>query len=213
MMGFILNKEEIGGELRNLKPAEHKALHECLVWSRDGTNNKVLQMFGTIFDNFRMALGTLMGKIRGALPEGSTACRIRASARETHRPTTGTLRDTLGEERVGMVFLDPAGMPLKYDQLQIFKDCCPHVFKACRPVQHTHTKSMAPIQDIVGTTACRIKVDYSADKSASGWHPTGLTLDTDQHAGLDDKWRKDLCLGADHVLKESWVTANDPHYE
>ena len=121
MMGFILNKEDVGGELRNLKPAEHKALHECLVWSREGTNNKVLQMFGTVFDNFRTAVGTLMAKIRAALPEGSTACRIRASARESHRPTTGTLLETLGEERVGMVFLDPAGMPLKYDQLQIFK--------------------------------------------------------------------------------------------
>ena len=122
MMGFILNKEEIGGEMRNMKPAEQKALHECLVWSREGTNNKVLQMFGTVLENFRAAVGTLMGKIRAALPEGSTACRIRASARETHRPTTGTLLETLGEERVGMVFLDPAGMPLKYDQLQIFKD-------------------------------------------------------------------------------------------
>ena len=132
MMGFILNKEDIGGELRNLKPGEHKALHECLVWSRDGTNNKVLQMFGTAFDNFRTAVGTLMTKIRAALPEGSTACRIRASARETHRPSTGTLLETLGEERVGMVFLDPAGMPLKYDQLQIFKESISSLSSSCK---------------------------------------------------------------------------------
>ena len=187
MMGFILNKEDPrNGELKNLKPAERKAVHECLVWSRDGTNNKVLQMFGTIFESFHSAVGNLMGKIRAALPEGSTACRIRASARETHQPTTGTLLETLGEESVGMVFLDPEGMPLKYDQLQVFKD-------------------------IVGTAACRIKVD-AAGQTLGSWQPTGLSFDTTQHPSLDDKWRRDLSRGVDHVLQESWVTAADAHY-
>ena len=143
-------------------------------------------MFSTIFESFRAAAGNLMNKIRAALPEGSTACRIRASARETHRPTTGTLLETLGEESTGMVFLDPAGMPLKYDQLQVFRD-------------------------IVGTAACRIQVD-AAGKTYGSWHPTGLAFNTDGDPTLDDKWRKDLSLGADHVLKESWVTATDAHY-
>ncbi len=69
----------------------------CLTWSRTGTNNKVLQMFGTTFENFHAAAGSLMNKIRSALPEGSTKCRIRTSAREMHQPATGSLLDTLGE--------------------------------------------------------------------------------------------------------------------
>ncbi len=76
-------------------------------------------MFGTIFESFHAASTQLMEKIKSALPEGATACRIRAAARESHRPTTGTLLETLGEESQGMVFLDPVGMPLKYDQLQV----------------------------------------------------------------------------------------------
>ena len=144
-------------------------------------------MFGTIFESFHAAAGNLMNKIRAALPEGSTACRIRASARETHRPTTGTLLETLGEESTGMVFLDPVGMPLKYDQLQVYRD-------------------------IVGTSACRIEVD-SEGKTRGSWHPTGLAFHTDDHPSLDAKWRKDLSLGADHVLRESWITAGDAHYE
>ncbi len=186
MMGFILNKDT-GGDLKNLKPREQRALHECLVWCRDGSNNKVLQMFGTIFESFHTAAGNLMNKIRAALPEGSTACRIRASARETHRPTTGTLLETLGEESTGMVFLDPVGMPLKYDQLQVYRD-------------------------IVGTSACRIEVDAEG-KTRGSWYPTRLAFHTDDHPSLDDKWRKDLSLGAEHVLRESWITAGDAHYE
>ena len=71
-------------------------------------------MFGTIFESFHAASTQLMAKIKSALPEGSTTCRIRATSRESHRPTTGTLLETLGEETQGMVFLDPVGMPLKY---------------------------------------------------------------------------------------------------
>ena len=111
-------------------------------------------MFGTTFENFHAAAGSLMNKIRSALPEGSTKCRIRTSAREMHQPATGSLLDTLGEgdicvyhdalrvgqlpkgmrvlpplcpalacleknefpESTGMVFLDPQGVPLKFDQ-------------------------------------------------------------------------------------------------
>ena len=55
-MGFILNKDT-GGDLKNIKPREQRALHECLVWCCDGSNNKVLQMFGTIFESFHTAAG------------------------------------------------------------------------------------------------------------------------------------------------------------
>ena len=89
-----------------------------------GLNNKVLQMFSTVFENFHHAAGELMDKIRTVLPEGSTKCRIRTSAREMHQPTTSTLLETLGEESTGMVFLDPVGVPMKYDQMLIYKGEC-----------------------------------------------------------------------------------------
>lgn len=98
MMGFILNKNDGSHIMQGLKPAELRALHECLTWSRQGNNNKVLRFFGTVFESFTTAAGQLMDKIKTVLPEGSTKCRIRFSARETHDPTTGTLLDTLGEE-------------------------------------------------------------------------------------------------------------------
>ena len=123
MMGFILNKND-HRDMRNLTPEETHALHECLVWCRTVLNNKVLQMFSTVFENFHHAAGELMDKIRTVLPEGSTKCRIRTSAREMHQPTTSTLLETLGEETTGMVFLDPVGVPMKYDQMQIYKGEC-----------------------------------------------------------------------------------------
>ncbi len=60
-------------------------------------------MFGTIFESFHAASTQLMEKIKSAPPEGATACRIRAAARESHRPTTGTLLETLRDESQGMV--------------------------------------------------------------------------------------------------------------
>ena len=60
----------------------------------------------------------MMARIKSTLPEGNTKCRIRFSARETHNPTTGTLLDTLGTETTGLVYMDPVGVPLKYDQFQ-----------------------------------------------------------------------------------------------
>jgi len=57
-----------------------------------------------------------MSKIRTVLPEGSTKCRIRTCPRESREPIVGTLHETLGEMNSGMVFLDPSGIPLNYDQ-------------------------------------------------------------------------------------------------
>ena len=31
--------------------------------------------------------------------------------------------------------------------------------------------------------------------------------------GLDDQWRKDFTQGAQQLLKATYVTATDPHYE
>ena len=60
------------------------------------------------------------------------------STRESHDAAVSSLHETLGEEKVGMVFLDPTGVPMKYDQLGIIKDA-------------------------VGTASCRIAVDARND--------------------------------------------------
>ena len=68
------------------------------VRGHDTERSLVLQFFGTVLETFTAAAGQLMDRIKTVLPEGSTQCRIRFTARETHTPTTGTLLDTLGEE-------------------------------------------------------------------------------------------------------------------
>ncbi len=67
-------------------------------------------------------------------------------------------------------------------------------------------------KDIVGTAACRIEVDVQG-KVLGKWQPTGLVIKTGDDTNLGEKWRQDISQGADHVLRESWVTASDPHYE
>ena len=142
-------------------------------------------MYATNFENFHAATGKLMDKIRTVLPEGSTKCRIRLSKRETHTPHISTLHETLGEESQGMVFLDPTGIPIKYDMLQIYKDA-------------------------IGTAACRISVDALYKNS---WQKTGLIIDTAKDLTLDDNWKRDISKGADHILQTSYVTASDPHLD
>ena len=140
-------------------------------------------MYATNFENFHMASTALMHKIRTVLPEGSTKCRIRMSKRESHTPTISTLHESLGEETEGIVFIDPSGIPMKYDMLQIYKD-------------------------IIGAGACRIAVDTPRDNT---WQQTELVIDTDKD--LHKSWRKDISLGAEHILKTTHISANDRHLD
>ena len=68
-------------------------------------------------------------------------------------------------------------------------------------------------RDIVGTAACRIEVD-APGKFPNTWQKTGVVINTQDHPELDnDKWRRDISLGAEHVLQESIITCTDPHYD
>ncbi len=67
-------------------------------------------------------------------------------------------------------------------------------------------------KEIVGTATCRISVDVEG-KTRGKWQSTGLVIQTGDGTNLGEKWRQDISQGADHVLRESWVTASDPHYE
>ncbi len=125
-----------------------------------------------------------MGRLRSVLPEGSTRCRIRATAHESRDPKhRGSLLDTLGDETIGMVMVDPACIsPMKYDQLKI-------------------------LDGIVGKSSVRITVEDALRHKS--WHKVNAVVDT---SGLDDQWRKDFTQGAQQLLKATWVTATDPHY-
>jgi len=211
MMGFVLNRSDGSFLKRLLSQQEVAAVHErlpqlsgpsalpcfsnelhacvysfwrCLTWGRIPGNNKVLEFYGTTFEAYANAADTLCGRLRSVLPEGSTRCRIRASARETRTPQTGTLMDTLGEETVGMVIVDPSCVsPMRYSQLKI-------------------------LSGIVGKSSVRIEVDRALDRD-NVWRNMNASIDT---TFVDDTWRKDFTAGAHHCLKEKNVTVTDPHY-
>ena len=119
-MGFLINKSS--GKSMGLTPHETNCVHECLTWGRAFGNNKILAFFGTVYESFQDACGQLMDKFRSVIPEGCLRARIRATNRESREPIEGDLGETLGEEAIGMVVVDSAGHPMKYDALNVFSD-------------------------------------------------------------------------------------------
>jgi hypothetical protein len=80
--------------------------------------------------------------------------------------------------------VDFQGMPMKYDHLKI-------------------------VSDVIGRQHTRIELDVPG-LDGKGWRRSGSILDT---AELDERWRKDVQQGAQMLLEESWVPANDPHLD
>ena len=172
------------GHFPGLCPEEKKALHECLTWLRQPGNNPVC-FFGQELENFDRACKTLMAKIKTVLPEGSTRARIRATTRISKTLEDGTVGDTLGEEARGMVVIDYEGHPHKYDQMEIFKD-------------------------IVAKEINVLKID-APQKDGKGWKRTYSEISTQDDLGED--WQKEMSQSSKYVLEESWIKANDPHYD
>ena len=171
------------GKNLHLTPQEEASVHEILTWARLG-NNKVLSFFGTVFEQFASACGQLMEKFRSVLPEGSTRARIRSTKRETGQQCEADLGTTLGQESMGMVVVDLSGVPLKYDRLNVF-------------------------QDIVAVQATRLEIDVPGE-DGRGWRRTGSAVDV---AEFGRAWRDKVSKGVQHLLTETWVPANDPHYD
>jgi len=182
-MGFLLNKSS--GKSMGLTPHETDCVHECLTWGRMQGNNKVLAFFGTVYESFQGACGKLMEKFKSVIPEGCLRARIRATNRESREPIEGELGETLGDEAIGMVIVDSSGHPMKYDALNVFSD-------------------------VVATQRARIEVDVPGP-GGRGWRRTGSQVDTQDD--LDDAWRQELSDGTRHLQEETWVPANDPHYD
>ena len=74
-----------------------------------------------------------------------------------------------------------------------------------RPTSNTPTRHPPSTGD-----AGNIRLDRWQGK---GWQRTGSFVDTQVDPILDDAWKRDLASGSKHVLEETWVPANDPHYD
>ena len=169
-----------------LTPGETDAIHEVLSWLRAG-NNQILAFFSTNYEAFQQACSELMGRFRTVIPEGCLRARIRATNRESRENKEGTLADTLGDEHTGVVVVDAAGHPLKYDALTIF-------------------------ENVVAKQTSRLELEIPGP-GGKGWQATGNIIDTQDDPVLNDAWKRDLAKGSAHILEETWVPANDPHYD
>ena len=172
------------GHFPGLAPEEKQALHEVLTWLRQPGHNPVC-FYGQELEDFDRACKTLMTKIKQILPEGSTRARIRATSRVSKTLQDGSLGDTLGDEARGLVVLDFEGHPTKFDQMEI-------------------------LRDVVAQEINVLKVDVPRE-GGRGWKRTFSEIDTQEDLG--DDWRQEISSGAKYVLEESWVKANDPHYD
>ena len=86
-----------------------------------------------------------------------------------------------------MVVVDAAGHPLKYDALNVF-------------------------ESIVATQAARLELDVPGP-GGKGWQRTDSFVDTSGDEILDEDWKQRLAEGSNHIQRETWVPANDPHYD
>ena len=64
-------------------------------------------------------------------------------------------------------------------------------------------------ESVVAAQSCRVDVDVPGP-DGRGWRKTGASFDTQE---LDNSVKDDLRSGARFLLEETWVPANDPHYD
>ena len=133
----------------------------------------------------------MVDKFAGVIPEGTQRARIRFSRRETRDPASvgeGTLAETLGDESVGIVIIDPSGgHPMKYDELSL-------------------------LEGFIASTNVRIELDVEGE-GGRGWKRTGSVIDTQNDADLGAGWARDISTGAKYILEHSYVTGGDDHYD
>ena len=188
-LGFILNKNDGKfmkvGQRKLVSDEELAAVHECLNWGRSEGNNKIFEFFGTVYESFSIACGTLMKKFEAILPTGCNRARIRMTNRVSRQPQEMELGSTVGQESRGLVVVDMGGHPMKYDALSVFEDA-------------------------VALQSCRIALDVPG-ADGKGWQRSGYHINAQEDLG--NQVCQDLASGARHLLQETWVPANDPHYD
>ena len=93
------------------------------------------------------------------------------------------------DQECGLVVLDPSGVAVKYDQLQI-------------------------LSNIVGSSAARIQVvDYQQPGSSKWQRARSRTIDFREVESFDDSWKNDIVAGTKHIIKNAWVAADDAHMD
>ena len=138
------------------------------------------QFFGNPMERFDAACRKLGDRIKAVLPQGSLRARIRATSREIRHTRDGTLAETLGEESIGLVVVDPDGHPLKYNQMEV-------------------------LESIVAKQSVRIEVDVPG-KDHRGWSRASCSFEVDAQPDLDDAWKADLADGARYMQQETWAS-------
>ena len=123
----------------------------------------------------------LMERVKSVLPQGCPRARIRATSRETRQARDGTLAETLGEESIGLVVVDPDGHPLKYNQMEVY-------------------------ESIVAKQSVRIEVDVPGEGNR-GWKRSAAAFDIEAQHDLDDKWKAELANGVRYMQTETWASA------
>ena len=183
----VLNRRD--GAFMGLGRDELEAWHECLCWLREPGNNRVLRLYGTQYEKLVAACKVLEQTLRsrGVLLEGHQRAKIRFRKQFGHDVKEGTLGETLGQDRAGIVVVDAS----------------------CHPMTH---KGVSEAKSIVATQEYRIDV-HLPRPDGRGWCDEAHSLDTETCPELGQTWREDLASGAKFLAEETWVPANDPHYD
>ena len=128
-----------------------------------------------------------MGEFKGCIPEGSLQARFRATKRETATPVRAgedIIGNTLADEAIGMVVVDPSGHPMKYDGLTV-------------------------LENVVASQHVRIELDVPGP-GGKGWRRTNSSVLT---SALGERVCEDISKGSAHILEHTYVSGSDPHYD
>ena len=110
--------------------------------------------------------------------------------RPSAQPRESTVGDTVEDERRGFVLLDG-------------KDGVPHSYK-----------DMDVLRSSVATQEFRMQVEVPKRDGTRTWRKVPGAVDTtNEPMLLNQQLRHDMATGADYLAAESYVPANDPHYD
>ena len=182
-LGFVINRCD--GQFLGLKEPELAALHEIITWGRQPGNNKILAFFGQTLEEFSNACGSVARQLQTLLPTGGNRVKVRVTARETLNAKETTLEQTLGDERIGMLVMDFEGRPMSYEGVAAYAAIAQH-----RGVR----LDVEELHDGQGWRRCRRSVEIGDDV-------------------LDDDCREKLAQGAQALYEDTFVKANDKHYD
>ena len=68
------------------------------------------------------------------------------------------------------------------------------------------------MSDVVAKEVNILKVDVPRD-NGRGWKRTAVEINAQDDRGLGDGWREGMAAGSKYVIQETWVKANDPHFD